>query len=72
MIGAFWVCERLRLSVQKYPWNQLYPELEVTISLGFASRDGEATAQDVLARADRFRAEAKSSGHNQTFPGMYY
>ena len=69
---AFGVCERLRLSVQKYPWNQLYPELEVTISLGFASRDGEATAQDVLARADRFRAEAKSSGHNQTFPGMYY
>jgi diguanylate cyclase (GGDEF)-like protein len=69
---AFGVCERLRMSVQKYPWNQLHPELKVTISLGFASRDDEATAQAVLARADRFQAEAKSSGRNQTFPGMYY
>lgn len=69
---AFGVCERLRMAVQKYPWNQLHPELKVTISLGFASRDDEATAQAVLARADRFQAEAKSSGRNQTFPGMYY
>ncbi|MGK0619042.1 GGDEF domain-containing protein [Meiothermus cerbereus] len=69
---AFGVCERLRMAVQKYPWHQLHPELKVTISLGFASRDDEATAQAVLARADRFQAEAKSSGRNQTFPGMYY
>lgn len=69
---AFGVCERLRLAVLKYPWHQLYPGLGVTISLGFASRDDEASAQAVLARADRFQAEAKSAGGNQTFPGMYY
>ncbi|MCX7601268.1 MAG: GGDEF domain-containing protein [Meiothermus sp.] len=69
---AFGVCERLRLAVLKYPWNQLHPELKVTISLGFAGRDNEPTAQEVLARADRFQAEAKSSGRNQTFPGLYY
>ncbi|GEM84801.1 GGDEF domain-containing protein [Meiothermus hypogaeus] len=69
---AFGVCERLRLAVLKYPWNQLHPELKVTISLGFAGRDDEPTAQEVLARADRFQAEAKSSGRNQTFPGLYY
>jgi PleD family two-component response regulator len=60
------------LAVLKYPWNQLHPELKVTISLGFACRDDELSAQEVLARADRFQAEAKSSGRNQTFPGLYY
>lgn len=69
---AFGVCERLRVAVLKYPWNQLHPELGVTISLGLASRDDEPSAQAVLARADRFQAEAKNSGRNQTFPGMYY
>ncbi|GIW32079.1 MAG: hypothetical protein KatS3mg071_2253 [Meiothermus sp.] len=69
---ALGVCERLRLAVLKYPWSQLHPELKVTISLGFAGRDGEPTAQAVLARAKHFQAEAKSSGRNQTFPGMYY
>jgi diguanylate cyclase (GGDEF)-like protein len=69
---AFGVCERLRVAVLKYPWNHLHPELKVTISLGFAGRDDEPTAQEVLARAGRFQTEAKSSGRNQTFPGLYY
>lgn len=69
---AFGVCERLRVAVLKYPWNHLHPELKVTISLGFAGRDDGPSAQEVLARADRFQAEAKSSGRNQTFPGLYY
>ncbi len=69
---AFGVCERLRLAVLNYPWNHLHPELRVTISLGFAGRDDESTAQEVLERADRFQDEAKSSGRNQTFPGLYY
>lgn len=69
---ALGVCERLRVAVLKYPWSQLHPELKVTISLGFAGCDGEPTAQAVLARAKHFQAEAKNSGRNQTFPGMYY
>jgi len=69
---AFGVCERLRLAVLKYPWSQLHPELKVSISLGFASRDDEPTAQAVLNRAEGFQVEAKRSGRNQTFPGMYY
>lgn len=69
---ALGVCERLRVAVLRYPWSQLHPELKVTISLGFAGRDGEPTAQAVLARAKHFQAEAKNSGRNQTFPGMYY
>ncbi len=69
---AFGVCERLRVAVLKYPWDNLHSELKVTISLGFAGRDDEPSAQEVLARADRFQAEAKSSGRNQTFPGLYY
>jgi diguanylate cyclase (GGDEF)-like protein len=69
---AFGVCERLRLAVLRYPWNHLHPELGVTISLGFAGRDDQTSGLEVLARADRFKSEAISSGRNQTFPGLYY
>lgn len=69
---TFGVCERLRVAILKYPWNSLHPELKATISIGFAARDGDQEAKEILARADRFQAEAISSGRNQTFPGLYY
>lgn len=69
---AFGVCERLRMAVQKHDWNTLHQGLKVTVSLGYADRDGYTSAKEVLARADLFQAEAKSSGRNQTFPGSYY
>lgn len=69
---SYGVCERLRMAVLKYPWENLSPGLTVTISLGFAGHNGKDEQQDVLARADRFQEEAKSSGRNQTFPGLYY
>ncbi len=69
---TFGVCERLRLTVAKYPWNQLHPNLKPTISLGFAGSEEAASAQQVLERAKRFLAEAQSAGGNQTFPGLYY
>lgn len=69
---AYGVCERLRMAVQKHGWNTLHEGLKVTISLGYAGRDGYNSAQEVLARADLFQAEARSSGRNQTFPGSYY
>ncbi|WP_233498324.1 GGDEF domain-containing protein [Meiothermus sp. QL-1] len=69
---AFGVCERLRVAVLKYPWPSLHPELRVTLSLGFASRGDDSSAQHVMERAQRFLAEAIEAGRNQTFPGLYY
>lgn len=69
---TFGVCERLRVAVLKYPWENLCPGLTVTISLGFAGHDPQSAEHDVLARADRYQEEAISSGRNQTFPGLYY
>lgn len=69
---AFGVCERLRVAVLKYPWQTLHPELQLTLSLGFASRGDEPSPEAVAERARRFLAEAVDSGGNQTFPGLYY
>ncbi|RMH55545.1 MAG: GGDEF domain-containing protein [Deinococcus-Thermus bacterium] len=69
---AFGVCERLRVAVLKYPWQTLHPDLRLTLSLGFASREDEPSSEAVAERARRFLAEAVASGGNQTFPGFYY
>ncbi len=69
---TFGVCERLRVAVLKYPWTQLHPELQMTISLGYTGREDAESAQQIVNRARRFQAEARSSGQNQTFPGLYY
>lgn len=69
---TFGVCERLRLAVLKYPWENLSPGLTVTVSLGFAGHDPQSDIHDVIERADRYQEEAKSCGRNQTFPGLYY
>ncbi|MDX2005348.1 MAG: GGDEF domain-containing protein [Meiothermus sp.] len=69
---TFGVCERLRVAILKYPWSSLSPGLRVTVSLGFAARDNDNAGKEIMDRADRFQAEAISSGRNQTFPGLYY
>jgi diguanylate cyclase (GGDEF)-like protein len=58
-------CERLRELVAAQPWNELTPDLQVSISVGLAMiRPGE-DAMDALTRADRALYLAKSSGRNR-------
>jgi diguanylate cyclase (GGDEF)-like protein len=61
---AFEVCERLRQSVEHYPWSQLAPGLDVTLSIGLAN--APPYASDLLvARAEHAMLRAKHLGRNR-------
>jgi diguanylate cyclase (GGDEF)-like protein len=58
-------CEGLRQAVEREPWDGLSPGLRVTLSIGLATRRGEATIQAVLQRADSCLYRAKHLGRNR-------
>ena len=61
---AFEVCERLRQSVEHYPWSQLAAGLDVTLSIGLAN--APPYASDLLvARAESAMQRAKHLGRNR-------
>lgn len=61
---AFEVCERLRQSVEQYPWGQLASGLDVTLSIGLAN--APPYASDLLvARAESAMQRAKHLGRNR-------
>jgi diguanylate cyclase (GGDEF)-like protein len=61
---AFEVCERLRERVEAWPWQDLAPALEVTLSIGLASTPPYATDL-LIARADSAMYRAKHLGRNR-------
>jgi len=61
---AFEVCERLRQSVELFPWSDLAPGLEVTLSIGLASAPPYSTDQ-LISRADAAMYRAKHLGRNR-------
>jgi diguanylate cyclase (GGDEF)-like protein len=65
--NALVVAERIRSRVESATRSDghLPPHLEVTISLGLAVLDGDATSQDLIGRADRGLYRAKAEGKNR-------
>ncbi len=61
---AFEVCERLRQRVESYPWQDLAPGLELTLSIGLASAPPYA-GDLLIARADSAMYRAKHLGRNR-------
>lgn len=61
---AFEVCERLRERVEQYPWQDLAPGLEVTLSIGLASTPPHA-CDLLIAKADSAMYRAKHLGRNR-------
>jgi diguanylate cyclase (GGDEF)-like protein len=58
-------CERLRLAINREPWDRIEPGLSLTTSIGLASGD-EAGELDALNRlADRRLYEAKRAGRDR-------
>jgi PleD family two-component response regulator len=53
------VAERIRRTVEQYPWDTVAADLKVTVSIGVAS------GPDRLAVADRRLYAAKDSGRNR-------
>lgn len=58
-------CEKLRQKIAAYPWFEVQPGLEVTMSLGVATLEYQTMAETLLLEADRKLYEAKHSGKNR-------
>jgi diguanylate cyclase (GGDEF)-like protein len=59
------VCEELRRAVEADRWSRLAPGLQVTLSVGLATRLDETTALAMLHRADEALYQAKHLGRNR-------
>lgn len=57
--------EKMRAAVAGYPWQEIHPELKVTVSIGVAERGALATAQALLDAADKQLYRAKHEGKNR-------
>jgi diguanylate cyclase (GGDEF)-like protein len=66
---AMVVAERLREAVAEFPWHDIDPGLDVTISVGLA---GDLAGHGLLAlhtAADRYLKAAKRDGKNRLVAG---
>jgi len=63
--GASRVCEKIRSAVERYNWDQIHPNLKVTISIGVGGDLNVEGYEKMLAIADAKLYEAKYSGRNQ-------
>ncbi len=59
------VCERLRQSIEQYPWHQIHPTLQITASIGISSDISVANHEKLLDLADTQMYRAKRSGKNK-------
>jgi len=62
---AFKLCERIRRAIADYPWHELRPEMQLSISIGVSSVLPGELAPDALARADEALYQAKREGRNR-------
>ena len=58
-------CEALRKRIESYPWQELHPDLQVTISMGLSSDTGVKDIHAMLEAADALLYQAKDSGRNK-------
>jgi diguanylate cyclase (GGDEF)-like protein len=57
--------DRLRVTIERYPWATIDPALAVTISIGVAVSDGATSLADLVKTADTRLYIAKRSGRNR-------
>jgi len=65
MDAAVRLAERLRQIIAGLDWSAFSTGLQVTFSGGVATRQGDETADLLLARADRALYESKARGRNR-------
>ncbi len=64
--GAVQLCENIRQGVEQFSWDEIRPELRVTISLGVASNP-PYTLSSLLSWADECLYQAKNRGRNRVY-----
>jgi len=58
-------CEALRRSIEEHPWQEVDPQLRVTISMGLCGDTQRGSVEKMLAAADSALYEAKRGGRNR-------
>lgn len=64
--SAALICERFCQTVSEYPWKNLHPNLQVTVSVGLASASFDAT-DELFSLADERLYIAKREGRNRVY-----
>jgi diguanylate cyclase (GGDEF)-like protein len=59
------ICERFRHAVEFYPWHQISPPLQITISIGICDDTSSGRVEVMTALADKCLYQAKHSGKNR-------
>jgi diguanylate cyclase (GGDEF)-like protein len=62
---ALMVAEKLRQKVEAYPWHELHPDLQITLSIGLCADTSLEHHERMLAVADDKMYVAKRNGKNQ-------
>jgi diguanylate cyclase (GGDEF)-like protein len=62
---ALMVAEKLRATVESYPWHELHPDLRITLSIGICADMTLEHHERMLAVADDKMYVAKRNGKNQ-------
>jgi two-component system cell cycle response regulator len=59
------LCDKLRGLIEAYPWQDVHPQVKVTISIGISADIGAGSAAAMLQKADTQLYRAKDSGRNR-------
>ena len=62
---AVTLCERLRQRIEAYPWDEIAPGLQVTISIGICADLALGSIGEMIKSADQHLYQAKAAGRNQ-------
>lgn len=62
---ALQACEKIRLLIERQPWHDLAPGLQVTLSQGLTGNTAVRNHEEMLNRADTLLYDAKGSGKNR-------
>jgi diguanylate cyclase (GGDEF)-like protein len=62
---ALMIAEKLRAKVEVYPWQELHPDLQITVSIGICADTTLEHHERMLAVADDKMYVAKRNGKNQ-------
>lgn len=58
-------CEELRRAIEQYPWHEIAPKLQVTMSMGLCDDTAQGNVEKMLAVADTRLYQAKHGGRNR-------
>lgn len=59
------LCDKLRDMIERFPWQQVHPDLRVTMSMGLCADLASGTVEAMLQKADALLYRAKEGGRNR-------